>query len=135
MRAAQIAKVARILATIAAVVAAFISVPYIAVVFAVLGLIVGFAGVEEERRLLFFVMAVTLTTVAGALGGVPVLGEYLRLLPMVAFSRSQGVAGPAPLLGAQTDAVLGEIGYDSDRIAALRETGVIGGEAPPAEDG
>jgi crotonobetainyl-CoA:carnitine CoA-transferase CaiB-like acyl-CoA transferase len=32
---------------------------------------------------------------------------------------------PAPALGADTDAVLREIGYSTDRIAALREAGVV----------
>jgi crotonobetainyl-CoA:carnitine CoA-transferase CaiB-like acyl-CoA transferase len=32
---------------------------------------------------------------------------------------------PAPALGADTDAVLGEIGYSAERIATLREAGVV----------
>jgi crotonobetainyl-CoA:carnitine CoA-transferase CaiB-like acyl-CoA transferase len=32
---------------------------------------------------------------------------------------------PAPELGEHTDQVLAETGYDPDRIAALREAGVI----------
>jgi len=32
----------------------------------------------------------------------------------------------APLLGAHTDEVLGEIGYTSEAIADLRESGAIG---------
>ena len=56
----------------------------------------------------------------------PMIGAYPRLLPTVRFSRSGGVAGPAPLCGAHTDAVLGELGYDESRIAGLREAGVIG---------
>ena len=57
----------------------------------------------------------------------PVLDTYPRLTPMNRFSRSVGVAGPAPTLGQQTDAVLRELGYDDERIAALRAAGVIGG--------
>jgi crotonobetainyl-CoA:carnitine CoA-transferase CaiB-like acyl-CoA transferase len=56
----------------------------------------------------------------------PVIGEYLRLKPMVRFSRSGGVAGPAPLVGQQTDQVLAELGYDAEAIAALRDKGVLG---------
>jgi crotonobetainyl-CoA:carnitine CoA-transferase CaiB-like acyl-CoA transferase len=56
----------------------------------------------------------------------PVIGDYQRLTPMARFSRSGGVAGPAPLCGAHTDAVLAELGYDAGRIAALRAAGVIG---------
>ena len=33
---------------------------------------------------------------------------------------------PAPLAGRDTDAVLAELGYDSARIAALREVGALG---------
>jgi crotonobetainyl-CoA:carnitine CoA-transferase CaiB-like acyl-CoA transferase len=56
----------------------------------------------------------------------PVIGDYSRLAPMVRFSRSTGVAGPAPLCGEHTESVLGELGYEQERIAALREEAVIG---------
>jgi crotonobetainyl-CoA:carnitine CoA-transferase CaiB-like acyl-CoA transferase len=56
----------------------------------------------------------------------PTLGDYPRCTPMVKFSRSGGVAGPAPLCGAQTDVVLTELGYSQERIAELRSSGVIG---------
>jgi crotonobetainyl-CoA:carnitine CoA-transferase CaiB-like acyl-CoA transferase len=55
----------------------------------------------------------------------PTIGEYPRCTPMVAFSRSGGVAGPAPLCGQQTHAVLAELGYSRDRIEALRAAGVV----------
>jgi crotonobetainyl-CoA:carnitine CoA-transferase CaiB-like acyl-CoA transferase len=57
----------------------------------------------------------------------PVIGRYPRLTPLATMSRSEGRTGGAPLLGAQTDAVLSEIGYSDDRIADLRARGVIGG--------
>jgi crotonobetainyl-CoA:carnitine CoA-transferase CaiB-like acyl-CoA transferase len=56
----------------------------------------------------------------------PVLGDYLRLLPLVRYERLGGVAGPAPLCGAQTDAVLAELGYDAEAIDRLREEHVLG---------
>jgi crotonobetainyl-CoA:carnitine CoA-transferase CaiB-like acyl-CoA transferase len=57
----------------------------------------------------------------------PVIGAYPRLTPLAKLSRSEGVTGPAPLLGEHTDAVLAEIGYSEERIAGLRDQGVVGG--------
>ncbi len=45
---------------------------------------------------------------------------------MVSFSRSLTVAKAGCLVGQHTDAVLAELGYSSERIAELREKGVIG---------
>jgi crotonobetainyl-CoA:carnitine CoA-transferase CaiB-like acyl-CoA transferase len=56
----------------------------------------------------------------------PVIGDYQRLAPVVRFSRSTGVAGAAPLCGAHTDAVLGELGYGEAQIRELRGAKVIG---------
>jgi crotonobetainyl-CoA:carnitine CoA-transferase CaiB-like acyl-CoA transferase len=55
----------------------------------------------------------------------PVLGEYQRMKPLVQFSRSAGQALGAPLLGQDTERVLKEIGYDEDRIAAMRSRGLV----------
>ena len=70
----------RIIAIAAAVIAAFVTIPYVAIAFVVLGLIIGFIGIEEDRRILFLVMAVALTTVAGGLGGIPMAGEYFTAI-------------------------------------------------------
>ena len=56
----------------------------------------------------------------------PTIGDYPRCAPMVSFSRSGGVAGPAPLCGQHTDAVLAELGYARARIDELRAAGVVG---------
>jgi crotonobetainyl-CoA:carnitine CoA-transferase CaiB-like acyl-CoA transferase len=57
----------------------------------------------------------------------PVIGEYPRLTPLAAMSRSAGVTGGAPLLGEHTDAVLAELGRTPEQIADLRTRGVVGG--------
>ena len=67
----------RIIAIAAAVIAAFVTIPYVAIAFVLLGLVIGFIGIEAERRILYLVMAVALTTVAGGLGVIPMAGEYL----------------------------------------------------------
>ena len=56
----------------------------------------------------------------------PVIGAYIRLKPLVSFSRWQGVARGAPLLGQDTGAVLAELGYHDQAIADLRARGIIG---------
>jgi crotonobetainyl-CoA:carnitine CoA-transferase CaiB-like acyl-CoA transferase len=56
----------------------------------------------------------------------PAVGEYVRLKPLVRFSRSGGSARDAPLLGQDTDQVLAELGYSAESIADLRARGVIG---------
>ncbi len=70
-------KIIRIAAVAVAVIAAFVAIPYIGLIMLVLGLAMGFMGVPEERRLIYMVTAVTLASVAGSLGPIPVAGEYL----------------------------------------------------------
>jgi crotonobetainyl-CoA:carnitine CoA-transferase CaiB-like acyl-CoA transferase len=55
----------------------------------------------------------------------PTIGTHPRLMPLVEFSRSSTVVKPSALCGAHTDAVLSELGYDAERIAGLRDAGVI----------
>ncbi|HEY2330490.1 MAG TPA: CoA transferase, partial [Acidimicrobiales bacterium] len=54
----------------------------------------------------------------------PVIGAYERMKPLVAFSRTPGVARGAPMLGQDTDAVLRELGYDEQTIADLHARGI-----------
>jgi crotonobetainyl-CoA:carnitine CoA-transferase CaiB-like acyl-CoA transferase len=54
----------------------------------------------------------------------PVCGEYPRMKPLATLSRTPGVTPGAPLLGADTDRVLRELGYDDERIADLHARGI-----------
>lgn len=74
------AKIIRILALLLAVVMAFASVPYGALGLAVLGLLNGFMGVEEDRRIPYLLMAIALTMSASALNMVPAVGSYLTAI-------------------------------------------------------
>ena len=75
----NVVNILRIVAIAAAVIAAFVTIPndYDAIALVLLGLVIGFIGIEAERRILYLVMAVALTTVAGGLGVIPMAGEYL----------------------------------------------------------
>jgi crotonobetainyl-CoA:carnitine CoA-transferase CaiB-like acyl-CoA transferase len=55
----------------------------------------------------------------------PTFGTVPRLMPLVDFSRSATEVRSSALCGTHTDAVLAELGHDPDRIAALRDAGVI----------
>ncbi|MGE0309451.1 MAG: CoA transferase [Acidimicrobiia bacterium] len=55
----------------------------------------------------------------------PSLGRMMRHGVPVRFSETPGKIAPGPVLGQHTDALLAELGFDSDRIGALRSKHVI----------
>ena len=52
-------------------------------------------------------------------------GDFRMVAPAFRFPGEAMPRHAAPAFGADTDAVLAELGYGAERIAALRETGVI----------
>ena len=59
-------------------------------------------------------------------------GDMLRHGPLWKTARSGLSLGPAPLMGEQTDAILGELGYEADAIAQLHADGVVDAEVAEA---
>ena len=70
-------KIIRWVALAIAVIAAFVTIPYVALLFIALGLAAGFMGVSSDERILYLVFAIVLAQVAGALGPIPQVGGYL----------------------------------------------------------
>ncbi|MCU1413592.1 MAG: CoA transferase [Microbacteriaceae bacterium] len=65
----------------------------------------------------------------------PTAGEISMLAPTLLLSDTPGeIAGPPPRLGEHTEAILAEVGYSSESIAALVSSGVaeVAPPAPPA---
>ena len=73
-------KIIRWIAIAIAVITAFVAVPYATLAMVVLGAALGFMGVSTDERVLYLVVAVALAQVAGALGAIPVAGEYITAI-------------------------------------------------------
>jgi len=56
----------------------------------------------------------------------PIFDEHRRLAPLTRFSRSKVKADAGCTIGEHTDSILAEIGFDPERIAELREKGIVG---------
>jgi len=69
-------KIVRWVAVLFAAVAGVVAIPQSALIIAVLGLVGGYF-VEEDRRVPFMVMTLTLALAHGALGPIPAVGSYL----------------------------------------------------------
>ena len=75
------AKIVRIIGLAVVLIAAFApTVPYIAVVLAIVGLAVGYFVQQENRATLFLLVIALLSGVAGALDAIPAVGMYLTAI-------------------------------------------------------
>ena len=75
----SITNIVRILGLLVAVVAAFITVPYAAILLVLLGLAAGWF-VKKDDRLLFLILAIAMALMAGSLGVIPAIGMYLTAI-------------------------------------------------------
>jgi len=74
------ANIARAVALLIAVIGAFVTIPYAALILVLLGVIVGVIGVPPDSRSTNFLMAIVLVTMGGALEPIPVIGGYLTAI-------------------------------------------------------
>lgn len=72
-------KIAGLLGIVVAIVAAFVTIPYVALILLVIGLIVGFSIVREDH-VRVIVTALALTAFAHNFDAVPQLGMYLSAI-------------------------------------------------------
>ena len=73
----DVPKIVKLVAVLFAVVAGLVAIPQSAVIIALLGVVAGYF-IEEDRRMNFMVMALTLALAHGALGSLPWgIGGYL----------------------------------------------------------
>ena len=75
----NVAKILLIIIVLVSVVSAFVGIPYLAALAAVVGVVYGAIAVEEDRRIYFLMVALVLATSAGALG-IPVVGGHLTAI-------------------------------------------------------
>lgn len=57
----------------------------------------------------------------------PIFGEHRRSTALVRLSQGVETLGAGCLIGEHTDAILSELGYDEEQIAALRADGIVRG--------
>ena len=88
-----IEKILLILVLLVSVASAFVGIPYMGAIIAILGLVYGIMAVEDERRVYFLLVAVFLTTGAGAIGGIPAIGGHLTTI----LTTLGGIAGAAAI--------------------------------------
>jgi|TARA_B110000503_G_scaffold132419_1_gene208361 hypothetical protein len=100
-------KIVRLVAMAVAVIGAFAVIPEAAVIMAVIGLAMGVMGDMEDnsKRTYMMVLTVTLATVAGAAGPLPLVGIYVSDI-MGNMSTIMNAAALGIILSAMKDRVM-----------------------------
>ena len=73
----NIMKIVGIVSVLLAIVGAFVTIPYLAAILVILGLIGG-VSIAGEDHVRVIVSALALTALAGVLGNIPEIGHYLN---------------------------------------------------------
>lgn len=89
----NITKALLILIVLVSVVSAFVGIPYVGIITAIVGVVYGVMAVEDDERVYFLLAAMVLATSAGALGGIPEVGGYLTAM----LTSLAGFAGAAAI--------------------------------------
>ena len=75
-------KIVRLAVLVVAVIGAFVAIPEAALIMTILGLVMGYLSDQADKtnRLYYFVFAVALSSVYGAAGALPIVGEYITAI-------------------------------------------------------
>ena len=100
-------KIVRLVAMAVAVIGAFTAIPEAALIMAVIGLVMGVMDdmADNSNRTYMMVFAVTLATVAGAAGPLPLVGSYISDI-MGNMSTIMNAAALGIILSAMKDRVM-----------------------------
>jgi len=100
-------KIVRLIALAVAVIGAFVAIPEAALIMAVVGLVMGVMGdmADNSNRTYIMVFAVTLATVSGAAGPLPVIGGPVSDI-MANMSTIMNAAALGIILNAMKDRVM-----------------------------
>jgi len=72
----DLSRIIRLVGVIFAVVAGVVAIPQSGMIIAIIGLVAGYF-IEEDRRVPYMVLTLTLALAHGALAPIPVIGSYL----------------------------------------------------------
>ena len=76
----NVGKILLIAILVLSVASAFVGVPYLGLLLALAGVVYGVLAVDDDGKVYFLVMAVTLAMASGSLSAIPVAGDYLTTM-------------------------------------------------------
>jgi hypothetical protein len=76
----NIAKILLAVIVLVSIVSAFVGIPYLGALAAIVGVVYGAISVTEDRRIYVLMVALVLASSAGALGDIPAIGDYLTAI-------------------------------------------------------
>jgi hypothetical protein len=90
----NVGKILLIVILVLSVASAFVGIPYAGLLLALAGVVYGVLAVDDDEKVYFLVMAVTLGMASGSLSAIPVAGDFLTtMLTMLSSAASAAAIG------------------------------------------